>query len=143
MEDSLITANGIRVGVSSRCMKGARIRSQQTGEFHFLTFSCCRRRSYSESAAAMELFEDALERVRRRSLFAVAGYVVIFAGVKGAWMSDCTRAGFWRGFAAHFVFRKTEKRFVARLKPCPCYKAVLIATFGLRTTRREGTPLRP
>jgi len=33
MEDSSITANGIGVGVSSQCMKGARIRSQQTGEF--------------------------------------------------------------------------------------------------------------
>jgi putative transposase len=58
-------------------MKGARIRSQQTGEFHFLTFSCYRRRSYFTSAAAMDLFEDALERVRRRYLFAVAGYVVM------------------------------------------------------------------
>jgi putative transposase len=58
-------------------MKGARIRYQQTGEFHFLTFSCYRRRSYFESAAAMDLFEDALERIRRRYLFAVAGYVVM------------------------------------------------------------------
>jgi putative transposase len=58
-------------------MKGGRIRSQQTGEFHFLTFSCYRRRSYFESAAAMDLFEDALERVRRRYLFAGAGYVVM------------------------------------------------------------------
>ncbi len=77
MEDSLITVNGIGVGVSSHCMKGARIRYQQTGEFHFLTFSCYRRRSYFGSAAAMDLFEDALERVRRRYLFAVAGYVVM------------------------------------------------------------------
>jgi hypothetical protein len=77
MEDSLITANGIRVGVSPQCMKGARIRYQQTGEFHFLTFSCYRRRSYFESAAAMDLFEDALERVRLRYLFVVAGYVVM------------------------------------------------------------------
>jgi putative transposase len=58
-------------------MKGARIRYQQTGEFHFLTFSCYLRRSYFESAAAMDLFEDALERVRRRYLFVVAGYVVM------------------------------------------------------------------
>jgi putative transposase len=58
-------------------MKGARIRYQQTGEFHFLTFSCYRRRSYLSAGAAMDLFEDALERVRRRYLFAVAGYVVM------------------------------------------------------------------
>ena len=65
MEDSLITADGIGVGVSSQCLKGARIRSQQTGEFHFLTFSCYRRRSYFESAAAMDLFEDALRQNQR------------------------------------------------------------------------------
>jgi len=37
-------------------MKGKRIRYQQTGEFHFLTFSCFRRRAYLTTAAAMELF---------------------------------------------------------------------------------------
>jgi len=58
-------------------MKGERIRYQQKGEFHFLTFSCYRRRPYLSTVAAMELFEDALERVRLRSLFAVAGYVVM------------------------------------------------------------------
>jgi len=58
-------------------MKGKCIRYQQTGEFHFLTFSCYRRRPYLKSAAAMELFEDALERVRQRYLFVVAGYVVM------------------------------------------------------------------
>jgi putative transposase len=58
-------------------MNGARIRYQQTEEFHFLTFSCFRRRTYLSSVAAMELFEDALERVRLRYLFAVAGYVVM------------------------------------------------------------------
>ena len=56
-------------------MKGERIRYQQTGEFHFLTFSCFRRRPYLSTVAAMELFEDALERVRLRYLFAVGGYV--------------------------------------------------------------------
>jgi putative transposase len=58
-------------------MKGARIRYQQTGEFHFVTFSCYRRRAYLTAAAAMDLFEDALERVRLRYLFVVAGYVVM------------------------------------------------------------------
>ena len=58
-------------------MKGERIRYQQTGEFHFLTFSCYRRRPYLSTVTAMELFEDALERVRLRYLFAVAGYVVM------------------------------------------------------------------
>jgi len=58
-------------------MKGQRIRYQQTGEFHFLTFSSFRRRPYLSTVAAMELFEDALKRVRLRYLFAVAGYVVM------------------------------------------------------------------
>jgi len=58
-------------------MKGQRIRYQLAEEFHFLTFSCYRRRGYLSAAAAMELFEDALERVRRRSLFVVAGSVVM------------------------------------------------------------------
>jgi hypothetical protein len=58
-------------------MKGARIRYQQTGGFHFLTFSCYRRRPYLSTVAAMKLFEDALERVRLRFLLVVAGYVVM------------------------------------------------------------------
>ena len=58
-------------------MKGERIRYQQTGEFHFLTFSSFRRQPYLSTVAAMELFEDALERVRLRYLFAVAGYVAM------------------------------------------------------------------
>ena len=58
-------------------MKGKRIRDQQTGEFHFLTFSCYRRRGYLTTTSAMELLEDALERIRRRYLLVVAGYVVM------------------------------------------------------------------
>jgi putative transposase len=58
-------------------MKGERLRYQQTGEFHFLTFSCFHRRPYLSSGAAKDLFEDALERVRRRYLFVVGGYVVM------------------------------------------------------------------
>ena len=58
-------------------MKGQRIRYQQTGEFHFLIFSCYRRRPYLSPVEAMELFEDALERIRLRYLFVVAGYVVM------------------------------------------------------------------
>ena len=77
MDDLLITANGFTAGVSSQKMKGARIRYLQTGEFHFLTFSCYRRRPYLPAVAAMDLFEDALGRVRRRYHFAVAGYVVM------------------------------------------------------------------
>ena len=58
-------------------MSGERVRYQQTGEFHFLTFSCYHRRAYLSPAATKELFEDALERVRLRYLFVVAAYVVM------------------------------------------------------------------
>ena len=67
----------LSVGVFSHCMKAQLIRYQQTGEFHFLTFSGFRRRPYLSTVAAMELFEDALERVRLRYLFVVTGYVVM------------------------------------------------------------------
>jgi putative transposase len=58
-------------------MKGVRIRYQQSGDFHSLTFSCYRRQAYFSVGAAKDLFEDALERVRQRYLFVVAGYVVM------------------------------------------------------------------
>jgi putative transposase len=58
-------------------MNGKRVRYQQTGDFHFLTWSCYRRRAYLSAAPAMELFEDALERTHLHYLFAVAGYVVM------------------------------------------------------------------
>ena len=77
MEDSRFTADGFTTGVSSQCMQGQRIRYQQTGDFHFLTFSSFRRQPYLSTVAAMELFEDALERIRLRYLFVVAGYVVM------------------------------------------------------------------
>jgi len=80
-------------------MKGKRIRYQQTEEFHFLTFSCYRRLPYLSAIAAMKLFEDALERVRRRYLFVIAGYVVMPEHVhllvnepKGALLSKAIQA---------------------------------------------------
>jgi putative transposase len=48
-----------------------------TGNFHFLTFSCFHRLPYLGSARARDLFEDALERIRSRNRFVVAGYVVM------------------------------------------------------------------
>ena len=53
------------------------VRYQQTGDFHFLTFSCYHRLAYLASSKACSLFEAALERVRRRFRLAVAGYVVM------------------------------------------------------------------
>jgi putative transposase len=53
------------------------IRHNNTGGFHFLTFSCFHRTQLLRTVAARDLFEDALERTRRRYLFAGAGYVVM------------------------------------------------------------------
>jgi len=53
------------------------IRYEHTGGFHFLTFSCFHRFDHLGTAAARDLFEDALERVRQRYRFVVAGYVVM------------------------------------------------------------------
>src|ERR1017187_8753936 len=57
-------------------MPSGLIRYEHTGSFYFLTFSCYHRFQHL-GAAARDLFEDALERVRERSRFVVAGYVVM------------------------------------------------------------------
>jgi putative transposase len=53
------------------------VRYQQTGELHFITFSCYHRKPYLASRVAKELFETALESMRRKYGFAVLGYVVM------------------------------------------------------------------
>jgi hypothetical protein len=73
MVATLFPSRRFGIGVCSCGRKGKRIRYQQTGEFHFLTFSCFRRRGYLAAAGARDLFADALERARQRYLFAVAG----------------------------------------------------------------------
>jgi len=52
-------------------------RNEHTGHQHFLTFSCWQRRPYLGSAAARELFEQSLEKMRLRYDFLVVGYVVM------------------------------------------------------------------
>jgi REP-associated tyrosine transposase len=52
-------------------------RFQQAGDLHFLTFSCDRRLPYFSPAAARDLFEHALETMRRRYVFCIFGYVVM------------------------------------------------------------------
>src|SRR5208337_1796754 len=52
-------------------------RFQQTSGMHFLTFSCHRRQPHLGTGGARDIFESALERVRRRYDFVVAGYVVM------------------------------------------------------------------
>jgi putative transposase len=53
------------------------IRYQHRKDFHFVTFSCYQRRAYLASPSARALFEDALEKMRVRYGFCVAGYVVM------------------------------------------------------------------
>ena len=52
-------------------------RWQQSGNLHFVTFSCYQRKGYLALAAARDLFEVVLERTRSRYRFAVVGYVVM------------------------------------------------------------------
>jgi putative transposase len=44
---------------------------------HFLTFSCYRRLPYLTTPESRSLFESALERIRKKYKFVVAGYVVM------------------------------------------------------------------
>lgn len=53
------------------------VRYDHTGNFHFLTFSCFHRLQHLGSSSARDIFEDALERIRRRYRFVIAGYVVM------------------------------------------------------------------
>jgi putative transposase len=53
------------------------VRFQQTGNFHFLTFSCFHRSPYLDTAEARYAFESSLESIRDRYRFVVAGYVVM------------------------------------------------------------------
>ena len=52
-------------------------RYQQSGNFHFLTFSCYRRKPKLDTAQRRCVFEMALERTRVQYRFVVAGYVVM------------------------------------------------------------------
>ena len=52
-------------------------RYQQTGDFHFVTFSCYRRQALLDTPRAKGSFEQTLERVRRWYGLYVAGYVVM------------------------------------------------------------------
>jgi hypothetical protein len=53
------------------------VRYQHCGDMHFLTFSCYLRLPYFATPESRNLFEDALERIRKKNKFVVAGYVVM------------------------------------------------------------------
>ena len=52
-------------------------RFQQTGNLHFLTFSCYKRRPNLGTPKSRSTFETALERVRKQYELCVYGYVVM------------------------------------------------------------------
>lgn len=52
-------------------------RYRQTGDFHFITFSCYRRQPLLAMPQAKRTFEQTLERVRRWYGLFIAGYVVM------------------------------------------------------------------
>ncbi len=52
-------------------------RYQQTGDLHFLTFSCCQRRPLLRTSDHRDLFERVLENARIRYGFFVCGYVIM------------------------------------------------------------------
>lgn len=53
------------------------VRYQNCGVFHFITFSCYRRRPLLDGAISYGVFERLLEATRRRFGFVVAGYVLM------------------------------------------------------------------
>jgi putative transposase len=52
-------------------------RRQQTGNLHFITFSCYGRNPYLESSLAASIFESSLESMRQKYEFHILGYVVM------------------------------------------------------------------
>ncbi|HEX7288155.1 MAG TPA: transposase [Candidatus Angelobacter sp.] len=52
-------------------------RYQQTGQLHYVTFTCYHRKKHLQAASARDTFEQTLERVRRWYGFYVVGYVVM------------------------------------------------------------------
>ncbi len=53
------------------------IRYQETGDLHFINFSCYQRNTYLASSESRDLFEQSLETMRIRYYFFVCGYVVM------------------------------------------------------------------
>ncbi len=52
-------------------------RRQQTGNLHFITFSCHGRSPYLVTPRAASIFEHSLESIRRKYQFDLLGYVVM------------------------------------------------------------------
>jgi putative transposase len=58
-------------------MPSGLIRYHESGDLHFITFSCYHREAFLSSPRAKAIFEAALEKARRHYDFFVTGYVVM------------------------------------------------------------------
>ena len=58
-------------------MPAGLVRYQHSGDFHFVTFSCYQRQPLLGCRSGYGVFEQELEKVRKRYGFVVAGYVVM------------------------------------------------------------------
>lgn len=74
-------------------------RFHQSGQTHFLTFSCFRRQPLFADALARQTFEQALERIRRSFRLCIYGYVVmpehihlLIGEPQGAMLSDALKS---------------------------------------------------
>ena len=72
------------------------VRYQQSGDNHFLTFSCYHRLPYLGSPEARNLFEDALERIRFQSECSAglpagcSADVLVLVRARRSWIFDRT-----------------------------------------------------
>jgi REP-associated tyrosine transposase len=87
------------------------IRYEHTGSFHFLTFSCYHRLQHLGSAQPRDLFEDALERVRQRYRFVVAGYVAMPEHVLVGEPQKGTVSGVIHALKLSVAMRRAERPF--------------------------------
>ena len=55
-----------RTWAYAEAMTQGLVRYQQTGDLHFVTFSCYSRQAFLATESAPSMFEDALERMRRQ-----------------------------------------------------------------------------
>jgi len=53
------------------------VRYQESGNLHFITFSCYQRRPFLRTQRARNLFEETLERMRQKHDFFITGYVIM------------------------------------------------------------------
>jgi len=95
-------------------------RFQQTGQLHFITFSCYRRQARLSTAQARAVFEGALEQARCSYGFGVPGYVVmpehvhLLAGEpEGALLSTALQA-LKQSVARRLALRSAEPFWQAR-----------------------------